>query len=127
MTAHPKSRSHIAQWPAPLPAFRPVPVLSFALALTAIMPSSALLGQQVISAPERVITVVRGTSALVRLPGTLERVSIADPDIADAVVLPPGEVMINAVSIGTTSLFVWREDQPARLFNVEVIPNTESL
>lgn len=102
-------------------------VWTVSLALAATLQASMAMGQQVLSTPERVITVVRGTSVLLQVPGVLERVSIADPEIADAIVLPPGEVMVNAMSIGTTSLFVWREDAPTRLFNVEVVPNTESL
>jgi pilus assembly protein CpaC len=96
------------------------------LALAALLPVAAA-GQQVLTKPEAVVTVVRGTSALLELPGRLERVSIADPKVAEAVVVTPQEVLINGVDIGTTSLMVWRTDDHARLYNVEVIADLVAL
>jgi pilus assembly protein CpaC len=95
-------------------------------ALLCLVPTD-LSAQQVITRPQQAITIVRGSSALVQIEGTLERVSIADPAIADAIVIPPREVMVNAVSIGTTSLFVWREGQPVRSYSVEVVPDMSAL
>ena len=96
------------------------------LALAALLPIAAA-GQQVLTKPEAVVTVVRGTSALLELPGRLERVSIADPKVAEAVVITPQEVLINGVDLGTTSLMVWRTDDHARLYNVEVIADLMAL
>jgi pilus assembly protein CpaC len=95
-------------------------------ALLCLLPTD-LSAQQVITRPQQAITIVRGSSALVQIEGTLERVSIADPAIADAIVIPPREVMVNAVSIGMTSLFVWREGQPVRSYSVEVVPDMSAL
>lgn len=101
----------------------------FSVLLTALLcfVPTDLFAQQVITRPQQAITIVRGSSALVQIEGTLERVSIADPAIADAIVIPPREVMVNAVSIGTTSLFVWREGQPVRSYSVEVVPDMSAL
>ena len=102
---------------------------TFSVLLTALLclVPTDLSAQQVITRPQQAITIVRGSSALVQIEGTLERVSIADPAIADAIVIPPREVMVNAVSIGTTSLFVWREGQPVRSYSVEVVPDMSAL
>ncbi len=76
--------------------------------------------QQVLTEPERVITIARGGSALLTRPTALERVSIADPEIAEAVVISPTEILINANEVGTTSLLVWAQNDVVRLFNIEV-------
>ncbi len=97
------------------------------LALAALVPLAAG-AQQVLTQPEQVVTVVRGTSALLQLgSGRLERVSIADPEVAEAVVITPQEVLINGVAVGTTSLMVWRADDRARLYNVEVVADLVAL
>jgi pilus assembly protein CpaC len=86
-----------------------------------------LAAQQVLTEPERVITVARGSSALLTRPTNLERVSIADPEIAEAVVISPTEILINANSVGTTSLLVWAQNDVVRLFNVEVAADVVGL
>lgn len=63
---------------------------------------------------------VRGTSRVVEHGATLERVSIADTDIADAVVVSADEVVINAKSPGQTTLFLWDEQGGRRMFGVNV-------
>ena len=96
------------------------------LALVLLVPVT-VGAQQVLTQPERVVTVVRGTSALVQLNGKLERVSIADPAVAEAVVITPQEVLVNGVAVGTTSLMVWRADDRPRLYNVEVVTDLAAL
>jgi pilus assembly protein CpaC len=96
------------------------------LALALLVPAT-VGAQEVLTQPEQVVTVVRGTSALLRLAGRLERVSIADTAIAEAVVVTPEEVLINGVSVGTTSLMIWRAGDRARLYNVEVVADLNAL
>ncbi len=96
------------------------------LALALLVPVAAG-AQQVLTQPEQVVTIIRGTSALLQLAGRLERVSIADPEVAEAVVVTPQEVLINGVAVGTTSLMVWRADDRPRLYNVEVVTDLVAL
>jgi len=96
------------------------------LVLAVLVPAAGG-AQQVLTQPERVVTVVRGTSALLQLGGRLERVSIADPAVAEAVVITPQEVLVNGVAVGTTSLMVWRTDDRPRLYNVEVVTDLAAL
>jgi pilus assembly protein CpaC len=67
-----------------------------------------------------VITLTRGTGEVLQLPADLSRVAIADPRIADAIVLSPREVLINAVAIGSTSLIVWDASDTARIYTIGV-------
>lgn len=67
-----------------------------------------------------VVTLSRGQSALLQQPGPVERVSIANPDIADALVITPLEVLVNGIELGTTTLILWGEDGSRRLYSVEV-------
>jgi pilus assembly protein CpaC len=83
--------------------------------------------QQVLIQPDRVITVARGGSALLTEPRDLERISVADDAIAEAVVLPPRQILLNARGVGTTSLLVWREGEAARLYEVQVTADVAGL
>ena len=67
-----------------------------------------VMGQETVQTQsEGVITVSRGSSAILTRPDDIVRVSVADPEIAEPVVIPPNEVLINAKEIGSTSLIVW--------------------
>lgn len=107
--------------------WRRVPGLMLAMVLMMGVAPRAAHGQQVLTEPERVITIARGGSALLTRPTNLERVSIADPEVADAVVISAREVLITANAVGTTSLLVWAENDVVRLFNVEVAADVASL
>jgi pilus assembly protein CpaC len=72
------------------------------------------------------VTIARGSSAILTRPDTLTRVSIADPSIAGVVAMGPNEIMINGISVGSTSLAVWGRFGPARLYTVEVTADIAS-
>ncbi|NNK64396.1 MAG: hypothetical protein HKO98_14460 [Gemmatimonadetes bacterium] len=74
-----------------------------------------------------VITISRGSTAVITRPDSIRRISIADPNIAEAVAIPPGQVLINANTVGTTSLVVWGSDQVARMFTIDVTADVASL
>lgn len=98
------------------------------LALVGVVAASAAAGAQgVISTPEGDIIVIKGQTALVVQPIALQRLSIADPEIAEVFAVSPREVMINGKSLGSTSLLLWDTNGSRRLFTVEVMPDTGSL
>lgn len=72
------------------------------------------------AAPDSALFLVRGTSRVVEHGARLERVSIADPDVADAVVVSSDEVVINAKAPGQTTLFLWDDEGGRRMFGVNV-------
>ena len=79
-----------------------------------------LVAQDVLTTPERTVTISRGMSALINFDDPFERVSIADPTIAEAVPLSPTEILINAQGVGTTSLVIWSQNERPRLYSLEV-------
>ena len=86
------------------------------------------MGQDVVqTAAERVITISRGSTAILTRPDSITRVSIADEAIAYPVVIPPNQILINANGIGSTSLIVWGRVGPARLYSIEVTADVASL
>ena len=73
------------------------------------------------------LVLVRGTSEVVDHGATLERVSIADPAIADAVVVSANEVVVNAKAPGHTTLLLWDEAGGRRTFSVHVTADAASV
>jgi pilus assembly protein CpaC len=100
----------------------------FGLAGLAIL---GVLGPSLASAQvapaQDVITLPRGQSRLVVQPNPIQRISIGDPDVADAVVVSPLEVLVNARSLGTTTLIVWEITGVRRVYLVEVTVDAAGL
>jgi pilus assembly protein CpaC len=92
---------------------------------TTLADSAAAIQQRV--GMSELITVPRGNSAVVTIPAGLRRVSIADPEIADAVVVSNNEVVVNGKMAGTTSLLLWPETGDMRLFTVRVTADAATL
>jgi len=86
-----------------------------------------LTGQRILTEPEAAISLARGTSALIDYPGELTRVSVADPSVAEAVVLSPQEVLLNGIGLGSTSLLLWDSAGGRRLYSVEVTADVRAL
>ena len=101
--------------------------LMLALALALVPVPAPLMGQQVLTEPSRVVSLGRGTSALITTSRPVERVALGDPAIADAVVISPREVLINSQTVGTTTLFVWDEANFVEMYTLEVTPDIGSI
>ncbi len=108
------------------PSFRFVIATLCALLLSLLFPTG-LWGQEIITQPDAAISLARGTSALIDYPGELTRVSVADPAVAEAVVLSPREVLLNGIGLGATSLFMWDSAGTRRLYSVEVTADVGTL
>lgn len=59
------------------------------------------------TAPPKDVTLVLGRGELIQFAGDIARVAVSEPKIADAVVVSPREVMMNAKSIGRSTIVVW--------------------
>jgi len=57
----------------------------------------------------RELSVTVGKSVLVDSPQIIERISVANGDLAEAVAITPREVLINGKAPGETSLIVWQQ------------------
>src|SRR5947199_5474623 len=83
--------------------------------------------QQVVSGAQQVVTVATGESALLRYGGALQRFSIGDPVVSDAVAVSPNELLITGKKLGTTSLLVWDPSGGVRLYSVQVTADASGL
>lgn len=92
--------------------------------LVAVSPASA---QRFITEPEGAVSLARGTSAVLVSTVDFDRVSMADPEIAEAVVVSPNEVLINGRNLGSTTFVVWDTSGVRRIYGVEVTADAQAL
>jgi len=70
--------------------------------------------------PQQVSLVV-GKSTVLDMPMVIKRASLADPQIADAIVLSPRQIYVTGKGYGTTNLTLWgKEDQVIAVFDLDV-------
>ncbi len=74
----------------------------------------------------RDLVVSAGKSLVIDSPVDVKRVSIANPDIAEAVGITSKEVLINGRAPGQTSLVMWQEGGARVLFDLTVRPQGET-
>jgi len=99
----------------------------------AIVAAGSLLGQPLLagsSAPMisaqaskdvQVLDLVLGKSTVVDVPVAIKRASLADPAIADAIVLSAKQIYVTGKGYGSTNLTLWgKDDQILAIFDVEV-------
>jgi len=102
----------VAQEPAP--ATTPAP--ASAAAVPALAPSSQ--GQE--SAEPQTLHLLVGRSLVITSPSRIKRVSLADPEIAEAIVVSPTQVLVNGKKPGGVSLLLWDEADQSQAFEVSV-------
>src|SRR5215831_3419990 len=61
-----------------------------------------------------------GRSLVISSPTRIKRVSLADPEIAEAVVVSPTQVLVNGKKPGGVSLMLWDEAEQSQAFEVSV-------
>jgi pilus assembly protein CpaC len=93
---------------APQPATSPGP------AATAQTPSEA---ESHGAAPLRVMV---DKSLLINTTERLKRVSVTDPNVADAIVVTPTQILVHGRSAGEVSLLIWDELERSRSFDLRV-------
>jgi pilus assembly protein CpaC len=92
-----------------------------------LLGARVLVAQRVVRAPEQVVSVSKGASALLVNTTNIQRFSIGDPTVAEAVVVSPTEILINGKTLGTTSLFLWDNTGAIKLYSVEVTADAPGL
>jgi pilus assembly protein CpaC len=80
-----------------------------------------------VRAPEQVVSVSKGASVLIVNQAALQRFSVGDPAVAEAVVVSPTEVLVNGKTLGTTSLVLWDNTGTPRLYSIEVTADAPGL
>jgi pilus assembly protein CpaC len=67
------------------------------------------------------VNLVVGKSAVVDVPVPIKRASLADPQIADAIVLSPKQIYVTGKGYGSTNLTLWgKDDQVLAIFDLDV-------
>lgn len=67
------------------------------------------------------LKLVLGKSTIVDVPIAIKRASLANPDIADAIVLSPKQIYVTGKGYGTTNLTLWgKDDQVFTIFDLDV-------
>lgn len=67
------------------------------------------------------VSLVVGKSTVVDVPVPIKRASLADPQIADAIVLTPKQIYVTGKGYGTTNLTLWgKDDQVLAIFDLDV-------
>jgi len=61
-----------------------------------------------------------GRSLVITSPTRIKRVSLADPNVAEAVVITPNQVLLNGKTPGGVSLLLWDESDQSQAFEVSV-------
>jgi pilus assembly protein CpaC len=88
-----------------------------------VEPSS---GQPPNGAPGKLIVTV-GKSLIIDSPLRIERISVANGDLAEAVAVRPNEVLINGKAPGETSLIVWQLNGARLIYDLTVRMSSQRL
>src|SRR6266478_5042635 len=96
------------------PANPPAPA-----AVPAQVPTPAASQGQESSEPQTLHLLV-GRSLVITSPSRIKRVSLADPEIAEAIVVSPTQVLVNGRKPGGVSLLLWDETDQSQAFEVSV-------
>src|SRR6476661_3226932 len=88
--------------------------------LTAMAKSSDIQLVSLSKDPQQLSLVV-GKSTVVTMPVPIKRASLADPHIADAMVLSPKQIYVTGKGYGTTNLTLWgQDDQVLAILDLDV-------
>src|SRR6266700_6246371 len=101
----------LAQEPAPS-----TPAPASAAAVPAQVPASQ--GQE--SSEPQTLHLLVGRSLVITSPSRIKRISLADPEIAEAIVVSPTQVLVNGKKPGGVSLLLWDETDQSQAFEVSV-------
>jgi pilus assembly protein CpaC len=98
--------------------------LAFGAALSPVKAMSAAdVVAHVVSTPRdaQQVSLVLGKSTVVDMPVAIKRASLADPQVADAIVLSPRQIYVTGKGYGTTNLTLWgKDDQVLAVFDLDV-------
>jgi pilus assembly protein CpaC len=97
--------------------------LGVALLLAVLLPYSARA--QETATPVVNIDLIAGRSLPITGGAAISKVTVANPDVADVVVISETEVVINAIATGETDVILWGTGTPRRHYRVAVRSSPE--
>lgn len=74
----------------------------------------------------RTVSMTLGRGELLQFSNDIVRVAVAEPKVADAIVVSPREVMIAAKGIGKTTVAIWETGASPRRYEINVLADTEA-
>jgi pilus assembly protein CpaC len=77
-------------------------------------------GMAVPTGPQNTIDLLVGRSTILNVGSAISRLSLTVPEVADALVTAPQQVLIHGKAPGTISLFVWEKTGAIRTYEVTV-------
>jgi pilus assembly protein CpaC len=100
----------------------PAPSQTPAPATQAVLPAtpSTQAGRPEESEGPQTLHLLVGRSIVISSPTRIKRVSLADPNIAEAIVVSPNQVLVNGKTPGGVSLLLWDESDQSQAFEVSV-------
>ncbi len=90
-------------------------------------PAAGAAAQQQPAAEARELSVTVGKSVVLDSPVNIQRVSVANGDLAEAVAATPREIVVNGKAPGETTLIVWQQGGNRLLFDLSILPSTTRL
>src|SRR5437588_1097106 len=75
-------------------------------------------------AQTRDLSLLEGRGELLQFQKDIQKVAISEPKVADAVVISPREVMVNAKSPGRATLIVWETDREPARYEINITKDT---
>ena len=78
-------------------------------------------------AEPKAISLTLGKGQLLSFGADIQRVGVAEPKVADCIVVSPREVMINAKGIGRTTVIVWEIGGGPSQYEIRVMADTADL
>jgi pilus assembly protein CpaC len=105
---------------AGLPAQQPSPAPPASAATQAEAPAQVPSGQPAEAEAPQSLHLLVGRSIVISSPARIKRVSLADPNIAEAIVVSPTQLLVNGKTPGGVSLIVWDEADQSQVFEVSV-------
>jgi pilus assembly protein CpaC len=79
-------------------------------------------------APPGGLEITLGKSVVVESPVAITRVSLANPAVADAVVLSPRQIYVTGAGVGVTNLTLWQgENEVYKIYSINVHPDLSGL
>ncbi len=79
-------------------------------------------------APPGGLEITQGKSVIVESPIAITRVSLANPAVADAVVLSPRQIYVTGAGSGVTNMTLWQnENEVYKIYSISVHPDMSEL
>lgn len=73
-----------------------------------------------VSPPHNILRVLTGKSLLIDLKNDAKRVSVANPQVAEVMIISPRQVMVNGLADGETSVIVWDRSGNYKMYSLIV-------